>query len=102
MKTTASGQVSGPITTRKKAKTQRPLVSAQPTLHGVQVDSEHVQFDLSDGRSVRFPLTWSTRLMAASPEQRQQFTFTPYNVFWDDIDEIIGVENALYGNKLYL
>lgn len=51
---------------------------------------------------MRFPLAWSVKLLNATPEQRKNVTFTPYNAFWDDIDEIIGVENVLYGDKLYL
>ncbi len=51
---------------------------------------------------MKFPLAWSVKLLNAAPEQRQNVTFTPYNAFWDDIDEIIGVENVLYGEKLYL
>lgn len=103
MKTTVSRLASGPTTTRRKAKPrQRPPVNLQPTLAGVSIDTDTIQFDLSDGRSVKFPLTWSAKLSSATPEQRQNFTFTPYNAFWDDVDEIIGVENVLYGDKLYL
>ena len=103
MKTTVSGLVSHPTTTRNKPKaTLRPPVNLQPTLAGVSVDADTVQFDLSDGRSMKFPLAWSVKLLNATPEQRQNVTFTPYNAFWDDIDEIIGVENVLYGDKLYL
>jgi hypothetical protein len=102
MKTIVSGLAPGQTTTRRKGKTSRPPVSDQPVLLGVQVMNEQIRFDLSDGRGILFPLAWSTKLSAATPDQRQQFTFTPYNVFWDDVDEIIGVENALYGDKLYL
>ena len=103
MKTTVSGLVSSPTITRNRAKTQlRPPVNLQPTLAGVSISMDTVQFDLSDGRSVKFPLAWSVKLLNATPEQRQNVTCTPYNAFWDDIDEIIGVENVLYGDKLYL
>lgn len=77
-------------------------MNLQPTLAGVSIGADTVQFDLSDGRSMKFPLAWSEKLLNATPEQRQKVTFTPYNAFWDDIDEIIGVENVLYGDKLYL
>ena len=85
-----------------KRKSQRPPVNLQPQLTNVTVGADVIQFDLSDGRGVSFPLMWSQKLAAATVEQRQNFSFTPYNAFWDDIDEIIGVENVLYGNKLYL
>lgn len=48
------------------------------------------------------PLDWSAPLAKATPEQRQEFKVSPWNVFWDDLDEIIGVENLLYGRKLWL
>lgn len=56
----------------------------------------------SDGRIVLMPLDWSAPLAKATPEQRQEFKVSPWNVFWDDLDEIIGVENLLYGRKLWL
>lgn len=95
---------SGPTITRRKAKISphRPPVNLQPTLIDVSIGVDSVQFNLSDGRSIRFPLVWSSKLSNATPEQRQNVTFTPYNAFWDDVDEIIGVENVLYGDKLFL
>jgi len=48
------------------------------------------------------PLDWSTPLANATPEQRQAFKVSPWNVFWDDLDEIIGVEHLLYGQRLWL
>jgi hypothetical protein len=68
----------------------------------VVVDNERISFSLSDGRTISIPLVWSARLMAATSEQRQVFIITPWNIFWDEADEIIGVENVLYGHKLYL
>lgn len=84
------------------ASGQRPPVNLQPQLTNVTVGTDTIRFDLSDGRSITFPLAWSSKLSAATVEQRQNVTFTPYNAFWDDVDEIIGVENVLYGDKLYL
>lgn len=102
MKTTVSGLTLRPTTTKSKRKAQRPPVNLQPQLTNVIVGMDTIRFDLSDGRSITFPLAWSSKLSAATIEQRQNVTFTPYNAFWDDVDEIIGVENVLYGDKLYL
>lgn len=102
MRTIVSGLTSRPTSIKSKRKVQRPPVNQQPQLENVAVETDTIRFDLSDGRSVTFPLAWSSKLANATVEQRQNFTFTPYNAFWDDVDEIIGVENVLYGDKLYL
>lgn len=73
-----------------------------PTFVRVFFRAEQVGFELSDGRTVLIPLDWSKPLAAASPKQRRTFEMTELNVFWNDIDEIIGVENLLYGRRLYL
>ncbi len=94
-----------PITTAKETTKQslpRPSLKDLPKFTNVAVTDNKIQFDLSDGRTVFVPLHWSQRLSTATPEQRQRATVSSYNIFWDDIDEIIGVENVLYGNKLYL
>lgn len=73
-----------------------------PTFTRVFFRAEQVGFELSDGRTILIPLQWSKPLAAASLKQRRSFEMTELNVFWDEIDEIIGVENLLYGRKLYL
>lgn len=102
MKTTVSGLTLRPTSTKGKRKAQRPPVNLQPRLTNVTVEMDIIRFDLSDGRSITFPVAWSAKLSAATVEQRQNLTFTPYIAFWDDVDEIIGVENVLYGHKFYL
>jgi hypothetical protein len=61
-----------------------------------------VQCDFEDGRTVSFPLAWSAKLANASDEHRQAFEFNAHYIFWDDLDEIIGVRNILFGNRLFL
>jgi hypothetical protein len=68
----------------------------------VWINSDEFIFSLSDGRKVAIPLEWSKSLSAATVNQRNTFTVSAYNVFGDDIDEIIGVENVLFGKELYL
>lgn len=81
---------------------KRLNLSELPTFTNIQVDSDEIIFSLSDGRIVTIPLAWSKLLSAASSSQRTNFIVSDYNVFWDDIDEIIGVENVLFGRELYL
>ena len=75
---------------------------ALPDLKAVRVTATLVQCDFEDGRTVTFPLAWSEKLAAASAEQRRSFEFNAHYIFWDDLDEIIGVRNILFGNQLYL
>ncbi len=71
-------------------------IAELPIITNVWVDDARVHFDLEDGRSIAWPFSWSTLLAEATPEQRQHFSYSAYHVFWDDIDEIIGVKNVLY------
>ena len=105
MRTTVRPTESNPTITAKRVNKnvpQRPKLTDLPTFSNVQVNFDSVWFSLSDGRTVTIPLAWSKPLSAASVEQRSNFIVSAYNVFWDDIDEIIGVENVLFGKKLYL
>lgn len=105
MRTTVRPTGSNPtITTKRVNKNvrQRPKFADLPTFISVQVNVDSVWFSLSDGRTVTIPLAWSKLLSAASAEQRSNFIVSAYNIFWDDIDEIIGIENVLFGKELYL
>lgn len=81
---------------------RRLNLSELPTFTDVRVNSDEISFSLSDGQTVTIPLAWSKLLSTASVSQRANFIMSAYNVFWDDIDEIIGVENVLFGKELYL
>lgn len=93
-----------PTTTVKRVNKsrQRPRFSELPTFTAVDVSYDFIWFTLSDGRKVAIPLAWSILLSATTVTQRGNFTVSAYNVFWDDVDEIIGVENVLFGKELYL
>ncbi|WP_461114915.1 DUF2442 domain-containing protein [Spirosoma jeollabukense] len=71
-------------------------IAELPILKNVRVDNVQVHFELEDGRSIAWPLSWSSLLANATPDQRQKFSHSAYHVFWDEIDEIIGVKNILY------
>ena len=105
MRATVRPTGSDPTTTAKrssKKSVQRPKFADLPTFTNVEVKIDSIWFSLSDGRTIITPLAWSKSLLNASIEQRSKLTISAYNVFWDDIDEIIGVENVLYGKELYL
>ncbi|NBB18505.1 DUF2442 domain-containing protein [Runella sp. CRIBMP] len=81
---------------------ERPKFKDLPTFTKVEVTDSQVGFWLNDGREVWIPLEWSDLLKNASPIERQNFKVSGYNLFWETIDEIIGIENVLYGKKLWL
>jgi DNA-binding transcriptional regulator YiaG len=66
---------------------------------GVAVTGDAIVFDLADGRRVSVPLSWSWRLMEATPEERQRFEISPsgYSVHWPDVDEDLSARGALRG-----
>jgi len=61
-----------------------------------------VAFILDDERIVYIPLSWSKKLQKAKPRQRQNFKNSGIHIFWDDVDEIIGVKNILFGKELFV
>lgn len=71
-----------------------------PDLSSVIVTDAVVTCNFEEGHTVSFPIAWSHKLMHATPEQRQAFEFNAHFIFWDDIDEIIGVRNILFGRQL--
>lgn len=102
MKATA-GKTELPSTTKSGVRRgKRPSMAALPTFTRVFFQVDQIGFELSDGRTILIPLFWSKPLAAASPAQREAFEITDLNIFWDELDEIIGVENLLYGKNLYL
>lgn len=98
MSITATQTILRPTTKSRK----RPKFKDLPTFTKVKVTDNQVGFWLNDGREVWIPLEWSALLKNASSIERQNFKVSGYNVFWEAIDEIIGVENVLYGEKLWL
>lgn len=96
-------------TTKKKTDARRHSTSPQPTesplaeiprLVSVAVQNDRVTFTLQGKRVVSFPIEWSPKLLAATPNQRQRVEVPDFHAFWDDIDEIIGVRDVLYGHRL--
>ena len=90
------------ITTRKRSKPDKRFTFNElPVFSGVTVSNDWIMFSFNDGRVVSVPLGWSEKLSNATQQQRDHVTVSDLFAFWDDVDEIIGVENVLYGNQLY-
>ncbi len=83
-------------TTKSNEIVKSVTIAELPVITHVWIDDTRVHFDLEDGRSVAWPFSGSLILTKATAEQRQHFSHSAYHVFWDDIDEIIGIKNVLY------
>jgi hypothetical protein len=73
-----------------------------PKIKDVAFIKDEIAFVLDDGRIIYIPLSWSKKLQKATPSERQNFKNTGIHVFWDDVDEIIGVKNILFGKELFI
>ena len=73
-----------------------------PKIKDIAFIKDEIAFMLNDERIVYIPLSWSTKLQKAKPHQRKNFKNSGIHVFWDDVDEIIGVKNILFGKELFI
>lgn len=73
-----------------------------PKIENVAFIKDEIAFILKDGRIIYIPINWSKKLLNASQQQRQNFKNNGVHVFWDEVDEIIGVKNILFGRELFL
>jgi DNA-binding transcriptional regulator YiaG len=76
-----------------------PALEVSERISGVEVSEEEITFELTDGRVVSVPLSWSWRLEEATPAERQNFEISPngYSVHWSDVDEDLSARGALRG-----
>ncbi len=73
-----------------------------PKIMDVAFIKDEIAFVLDDERIVYIPLAWSKKLQKAKSSQRQNFKNAGIHVFWDDVDEIIGVKNILFRKELFI
>ena len=73
-----------------------------PKIKDLAFIRDEIAFVLNDERLVYIPLSWSKKLLKAKPKQRRNFKNNGIHVFWNDVDEIIGVKNILFGRELFL
>ncbi len=73
------------------------LIIPEAVFAEVEVDALVVE--LSDGRSIRAPLTWYPRLLHASDAERRHFRLIGRGrgIHWPDIEEDISVESIVLG-----
>ncbi|MEO5648479.1 MAG: DUF2442 domain-containing protein [Ginsengibacter sp.] len=73
-----------------------------PKIQNVTFIKDEMAFVLKNGKIVYITINWSKKLLKATQKQRQNFKNNGIHVFWDDIDEIIGVKNILFVKELFL
>lgn len=76
--------------------------SQLPKIKNVAFIKDEIAFELDDERIIYIPLFWSKKLLKAKPAQRQNYKNAGIHIFWDDIDEIIGIKNILFGKELFV
>jgi hypothetical protein len=71
----------------------------EPRIASVIVTDDEIRASLVDGRTISVPLVWSWRLVAATPEQRQNYEIigSGQGVHWPDVDEDISAIGMLTG-----
>lgn len=69
-----------------------------PSIVSISFGKESISFFLSDCRIVTIPLFWVSKLENASETIRENYVIRGHFVFWEDIDEIIGVKNLIDGS----
>jgi hypothetical protein len=68
-----------------------------PTFLSIAFDDQNVSFQLSDKRVITIPIHWIPKLEKADKSIRENYIFRGHFVFWEEVDEIIGVKNLLNG-----
>ena|SRR6185312_7427161 len=81
---------------RKKGLAFNPSgINPYPEFLSVRFRGKQIYFKLDDGRAVTVPLISFPKLASATVGQRENYHTNGVHIFWDDIDEIIGVKNIL-------
>lgn len=75
------------------------VISSEPAIRTVSVSEDVITAQLSDGRTISVPLSWSWRLSEASAMQRENFHILGRGegIRWPDVDEDISVDGMLHG-----
>lgn len=73
-----------------------------PELDCATAKGDMIVVALRDGPIVQLPAAWSKLLAGATLEQREKVRVAAWQLFWDDLDEVISIEQVLYGDKLNL
>jgi hypothetical protein len=90
--------VKTPVRKNIKRNNEATRFFEMPYCTNVLFNDENISFVLSDRRTISIPLFWIPKLENATTSVRENFTIRGHFVFWDEIDEIIGVKNLINGS----
>jgi hypothetical protein len=77
------------------------VLESDPAAADVQLATQTLTVTLRDERQISVPLSWYSRLLAATEEERNHWELLGegYAIMWPDLDEHIGVEGLLAGRR---
>ena len=77
------------------------ILEQDPLAVSLELSSDALIVELSDGRTLSVPLKWYPRLLEATDDERRnwQLLGDGYAIEWPDLDEHIGVEGLLAGRS---
>ncbi len=89
--------VKTPLKKNTKRSSPETSFSNMPTFKCIIFSDDNISFHLSDKRIITIPIYWVPKLERASNQIRENYILRGHFVFWESIDEIIGVKNLLNG-----
>lgn len=101
METTAMRTVLRPTTKSNTSTTPSPDWKDLLQMKRATGEDDRVVVTLRDKREVKFPVSWSKPLTQATSQAAACYPGYALVLFWDEWDEGIGIENILFGEKLY-
>ena len=77
------------------------ILEQAPLASRLELTSDDLIVELTDGRSLSVPLEWYPRLFHATETERRnwQLLGEGYAIEWPDLDEHIGLEGLLIGRR---
>lgn len=87
---------------KRTSETNKPFrFQEMAAFEKVSFSEDKVHFTLTNGLFISLSLSQLPKLQGASAEQRNSYEIQGHFVFWDEVDEIIGVKNLFNGSIQY-
>ena len=90
--------VKEPVQKNIKSSRKGTRFIEMPVFKNISFGKENISFTLSDSRIITIPVSWSKKLEKSSKTVRENYIIRGHFVFWESIDEIIGVKNLIDGS----
>ena len=77
-----------------------PAETGATTADEVRITREFIVVDLSDGRTIKVPLSWYPRLQHGTAKERENWRLVGggTGIHWPDLDEDVSVDGLLSGH----